>query len=76
MQGTVTLFLNEIKYLVFIFDLDGCRPDPENFKAINQMPPPKNISIFCAFLVHVAIAALLSRASSGYAVFSEATENE
>jgi hypothetical protein len=53
-------FLQSIKYLGFIFDSDGRHPDPENIRAIQQMPAPTDvtrlrsflglISYYCAFL--------------------------
>ncbi|CAH8666328.1 unnamed protein product [Schistosoma bovis] len=43
-------FLKSVKYLGFIFDAAGRRPDPENIRAIKQMPTPTNISELRSFL--------------------------
>ncbi|BHF67895.1 hypothetical protein SprV_0301092400 [Sparganum proliferum] len=37
-------FLDSIKYLGFVFDVTGRHPDPENIRAIQRMPAPKNVS--------------------------------
>ncbi|CAH8452171.1 unnamed protein product [Schistosoma rodhaini] len=42
--------LRSVKYLGFIFDADGRRPDPENVQAIRQMPTPTNISALRSFM--------------------------
>ncbi|BHF79495.1 hypothetical protein SprV_0702261500 [Sparganum proliferum] len=39
-------FLYSIKYLGFVFDVNGRHPDPENIRAIQRMPAPKNVSAF------------------------------
>ncbi|CAH8462024.1 unnamed protein product [Schistosoma rodhaini] len=44
------LFLKSVKYLGFIFDAAGRRPDPENIRAIRTMPTPTNISTLRSFL--------------------------
>ncbi|CAH8531426.1 unnamed protein product [Schistosoma bovis] len=44
------LFLKSVKYLGFIFDAAGRRPDPENIQAIKLMPTPTNISELRSFL--------------------------
>ncbi|BHF83684.1 hypothetical protein SprV_0902682800 [Sparganum proliferum] len=44
------LFLDSIKYLEFVFDATSHHPDPENIRAIQQMPAPKNVSQFRSFL--------------------------
>ncbi|BHF77079.1 hypothetical protein SprV_0502018100 [Sparganum proliferum] len=36
-------FLDSIKYFGFIFDVNGRHPDPENIRAIQRMPAPKNV---------------------------------
>nr|VZI25908.1 unnamed protein product [Spirometra erinaceieuropaei] len=43
-------FLESIKYLGFVFDVTGCHPDPENIRAIQRMPAPKNVSQLRSFL--------------------------
>nr|VZI33584.1 unnamed protein product [Spirometra erinaceieuropaei] len=43
-------FLDSIKYLGFVFDVNGRHPDPENIRAIQQMPAPKNVSQLRSFL--------------------------
>uniref|UniRef100_A0A914CW25 RNA-directed DNA polymerase n=1 Tax=Acrobeloides nanus TaxID=290746 RepID=A0A914CW25_9BILA len=35
-----------VRYLGHIIDADGRRPDPEKIKAINDMPPPTNLTEF------------------------------
>ncbi|BHF74765.1 hypothetical protein SprV_0501785300 [Sparganum proliferum] len=37
-------FLDSIKYLGFVFDVNGRHQDPENIRAIQRMPAPKNVS--------------------------------
>nr|VZH95151.1 unnamed protein product [Spirometra erinaceieuropaei] len=44
------LFLDSIKYLGFVFDVTGLHPDPENIRAIQRMPAPKNVSQLRSFL--------------------------
>ncbi|CAH8430770.1 unnamed protein product [Dicrocoelium dendriticum] len=39
-----------VKYLGFIIDKDGRRPDPSNISAIRQMPPPDNVAKLRSFL--------------------------
>ncbi|BHF75482.1 hypothetical protein SprV_0501857800 [Sparganum proliferum] len=43
-------FLESIKYLGFVFDVNGRHPDPENILAIQRMPAPKNVSQLRSFL--------------------------
>ncbi|BHF72892.1 hypothetical protein SprV_0401596300 [Sparganum proliferum] len=43
-------FLDSIKYLGFVFDVNGRHPDPENNRAIQRMPAPKNVSQLRSFL--------------------------
>nr|VZI25731.1 unnamed protein product [Spirometra erinaceieuropaei] len=43
-------FLGSIKYLGFVFDANGRHPDPENIRAIQRMPAPKNVSQLRSFL--------------------------
>nr|VZI43738.1 unnamed protein product [Spirometra erinaceieuropaei] len=43
-------FLDFIKYLGFVFDVNGRHPDPENIRAVQQMPAPKNVSQLRSFL--------------------------
>nr|VZI51040.1 unnamed protein product [Spirometra erinaceieuropaei] len=43
-------FLDSIKYLGFVFDVSGRHPDPENIRAIQRMPAPKNVSQLRSFL--------------------------
>ncbi|BHF79672.1 hypothetical protein SprV_0702279400 [Sparganum proliferum] len=42
--------LDSIKYLGFVFDVNGRHPDPENIRAIQRMPAPKNVSQLRSFL--------------------------
>ncbi|BHF81470.1 hypothetical protein SprV_0702460000 [Sparganum proliferum] len=44
------LFLDSIKYLGFVFDVAGRHPVPENIRAIQRMPAPKNVSQLRSFL--------------------------
>lgn len=44
------LFLKTIKYLGFIFDSSGRRPDPEETRAIAKMPAPTNVGMLPSFL--------------------------
>nr|VZI51435.1 unnamed protein product [Spirometra erinaceieuropaei] len=43
-------FIDSIKYLGFVFDVTGRHPDPENIRAIQRMPAPKNVSQLRSFL--------------------------
>ncbi|BHF65205.1 hypothetical protein SprV_0200821500 [Sparganum proliferum] len=43
-------FLDSIKYLGFVFDVNGRHPDPENIRAIQRMPAPKNVSQLRSFI--------------------------
>ena len=43
-------FKTQIKYLGFIFDKDGRRPNPDNISAIKAMPIPKNLKTLRSFL--------------------------
>ena len=43
-------YLPYIKYLGFIFDRQGRRPDPANVVAIQHMPPPSDVSSLRTFL--------------------------
>ncbi|BHF75306.1 hypothetical protein SprV_0501840200 [Sparganum proliferum] len=43
-------FLDSIKYLGFVFDVNGRHPDPENIRPIQRMPAPKNVSQLRSFL--------------------------
>ena len=36
-------FRNETKFLRFILDTEGIKPDPEKIQGIREFPPPKNI---------------------------------
>ncbi|CAH8680112.1 unnamed protein product [Schistosoma rodhaini] len=42
--------LRSVKHLGFTFDADDSRPDPENVRAIRQMPTPTNISTLRSFM--------------------------
>ena len=42
--------MKSIKYLGFIFDSEGRYPDPENIRAILEMPPPTDIQTLRSFL--------------------------
>ncbi|BHF76518.1 hypothetical protein SprV_0501961600 [Sparganum proliferum] len=44
------LILDSIKYLGFVFDVNGRHPYPENIRAIQRMPAPKNVSQLSSFL--------------------------
>jgi transposase InsO family protein len=44
------LFMPTIKYLGYIIDAEGRHPDPENIRAIQQMPAPTDISTLRSFL--------------------------
>ena len=48
--GKCHFYLPSIKYLGFIFDHQGRRPDPANVAAIQHMPPPSDVSSLRAFL--------------------------
>ncbi|EGT49549.1 hypothetical protein CAEBREN_25644 [Caenorhabditis brenneri] len=41
---------HEIKYLGFIINKDGRKPDPEKIQHIKNMPPPQNVSQLRSFL--------------------------
>lgn len=43
-------FLPSVKYLGFIIDRDGRRPDPDKISAIVQMPPPTDITTLRSFI--------------------------
>ncbi|BHF81926.1 hypothetical protein SprV_0802506100 [Sparganum proliferum] len=43
-------FIDSIKYLGFVFDVNGRHRDPENIRAIQRMPAPKNVSQLHSFL--------------------------
>ncbi|BHF80019.1 hypothetical protein SprV_0702314300 [Sparganum proliferum] len=43
-------FLDSVQYLEFVFDVTGRHPDPENIRAIQRMPAPKNVSQLRSFL--------------------------
>ena len=43
-------FLQSIQYLGFIFDENGRHPNPENIRAIQQMPPPADVPQLRSFL--------------------------
>ena len=43
-------YRTSIKYLGFIFDKTGRRPDPENISAIKNMPAPTDIKALRSFL--------------------------
>ncbi|XP_055584806.1 uncharacterized protein K02A2.6-like [Uranotaenia lowii] len=45
-----TFFMQQIKYLGFIIDAAGIRPDPSKVKAIIDMPAPKDVSTLRSFL--------------------------
>lgn len=42
-------FMNRIKYLGIIFDMDGHHPDAENVKAFQKIPTPKDIMSLMTF---------------------------
>ncbi|CAH8612563.1 unnamed protein product [Schistosoma rodhaini] len=43
-------FMDSVKYLGFVFDKNGRRPDPENVRAIQNMLPPSNVATVRSFL--------------------------
>ena len=43
-------FMRKIKYLGFVFDAEGRHPDPENIRAIQEMPPPTDVTTLRSFL--------------------------
>ncbi|MGL4493855.1 MAG: RNase H-like domain-containing protein, partial [Tannerellaceae bacterium] len=43
-------YMNSIKYLGFIIDQHGRRPDPDNIQAIQRMPAPTDITTLRSFL--------------------------
>jgi hypothetical protein len=45
-----SFFQPSIKYLGFIVDKDGCRPDPQKITAVAKMPAPTNITTLHPFL--------------------------
>ncbi|XP_055584820.1 uncharacterized protein K02A2.6-like [Uranotaenia lowii] len=45
-----TFFMQQIKYLGFIIDAAGIRPDPSKVEAIIDMPAPKDVSTLRSFL--------------------------
>ncbi|XGW14024.1 hypothetical protein V3C99_000367 [Haemonchus contortus] len=45
-----SLLHTEIRYLGFIIDAEGRRPDPSKIEAIQRMPIPKDVSQVRAFL--------------------------
>ena len=49
-EDKCNFFIPSIKYLGFIFDKDGRKPDPENVAAIQNMPPPKDLPTLRSFL--------------------------
>jgi hypothetical protein len=49
-SGKCSFFQPSIKYLVFIVDKDGRRPDPQKISAVADMPAPTNITTLCSFL--------------------------
>ncbi|CAH8601572.1 unnamed protein product [Schistosoma rodhaini] len=42
--------LDSVKYLGYIFDKDGRRPDPDNINAIKNMPTPTDVTTLRSFL--------------------------
>ncbi|CAH8624674.1 unnamed protein product [Dicrocoelium dendriticum] len=54
-EDKCTFFTPTIKFLGFIFSKDGRRPDPENIRAIQKMPPPvdlQSLRSFCGLISH------------------------
>ena len=43
-------FQTSVKYLGFIYDKNGRRPDPENIHVIKQLTAPTDLSTLCSFL--------------------------
>ena len=43
-EDKCTFFMDSVKYLGFIFDKHGRRPDPGNLRAIQNMPAPSNVA--------------------------------
>ncbi|VDD78480.1 unnamed protein product [Mesocestoides corti] len=58
-QERCQLFLTSVKYLGFIFDGSGRHPDPENIRAIQQMPTTKDVPSLPSFLGEDAIIAAI-----------------
>ena len=48
--GKCQFSLRSVKYLGFIFDDSGRHSDPENIRAIQQMPAPTDVSSLRSFL--------------------------
>jgi hypothetical protein len=48
--GKCSFFQPSIKYLWFIVDKEGHRPDPQNITAVADMPAPSNITTLRSFL--------------------------
>ncbi|MBM6549408.1 reverse transcriptase domain-containing protein, partial [Streptococcus dysgalactiae] len=44
------LLFHTIKFLGFIFDVEGRHPDPDNIRAIQHMPPPQDVTTLRSFL--------------------------
>ncbi|BHF57618.1 hypothetical protein SprV_0100056000 [Sparganum proliferum] len=47
-------FLDSIKYLGFVFDVNGRHPDPENIRTIQRMPASKNVLQLRSFLGRIS----------------------
>ncbi|CAH8568978.1 unnamed protein product [Schistosoma guineensis] len=43
-------YMQQVRYLGFIIDKDGRRPDPENIEAVNTMPRPRDVTTLRSFL--------------------------
>ncbi|CAH8515513.1 unnamed protein product [Schistosoma bovis] len=43
-------YMEQVRYLGFIIDKNGRKPDPENVEAIKSMPPPTDVSTLRSFL--------------------------
>ena len=48
--GKCKFFQTSVKYLGFIFDKNGRRPDPENIHVIKQLTTPTDLLTLCSFL--------------------------
>ncbi|CAH8557945.1 unnamed protein product [Schistosoma intercalatum] len=43
-------YMQQVRYLGFIIDKDGRRPDPENIEAVKTMPRPRDVNTLRSFL--------------------------
>jgi hypothetical protein len=62
------MFKSSLKYLGFIFNLEGISPDPEKVKSIKEASPPTNPTEVRSFM---GIVTFCGRFIPGLAVLSE-----